>query len=144
MRAPSSAFIPTFLAVVATAGLAVGTVAARQGTATPSGVTVHDWGTFTSVAGQDGRAVEWAPFSGPQDLPCFVSELNPESVKSFNFVNFSPNNDDPGPFPPTASSVPLNGWLPSLRATVRMEAPVLYFYSPVDATASVRVQFPRG
>src|SRR6185295_15827997 len=35
-------------------------------------LTVHEWGTFTSVAGADGTAVEWLPLAGPTDLPCFV------------------------------------------------------------------------
>jgi hypothetical protein len=39
---------------------------------TPVPLTVHEWGTFTSVAGADGQAVRWLPQSGPQDLPCFV------------------------------------------------------------------------
>ena len=34
--------------------------------------TVHEWGTFTSIAGADGMAMEWQPFGGPTDLPCFV------------------------------------------------------------------------
>jgi len=38
----------------------------------PDRLIVHEWGTFTSIAGQDGRAVEWLPQSGPADLPCFV------------------------------------------------------------------------
>lgn len=38
----------------------------------PSRTTVHEWGTFTSIAGADGQAVEWLPLSGPSDLPCFV------------------------------------------------------------------------
>jgi len=25
----------------------------------PDGLTVHEWGTFTSVAGEDGSAIEW-------------------------------------------------------------------------------------
>src|SRR3984957_13094928 len=33
---------------------------------------VHEWGTFTSVAGPDGMALDWQPFGGPTDLPCFV------------------------------------------------------------------------
>lgn len=36
-------------------------------------VVTHEWGTFTSVAREDGTAVEWAPLLGPGDLPCFVS-----------------------------------------------------------------------
>jgi len=35
-------------------------------------VVTHEWGTFTSVAQEDGTAVEWAPLLGPGDLPCFV------------------------------------------------------------------------
>ena len=35
-------------------------------------VTVHEWGTFTSIAGADGNAVEWLPLEGPTDLPSFV------------------------------------------------------------------------
>ena len=35
-------------------------------------LVAHEWGTFTSVAGEDGNAVPWAPLSGPSDLPCFV------------------------------------------------------------------------
>jgi hypothetical protein len=29
-----------------------------------SGLTAHEWGTFTSVAGPDGQAVEWSPLTG--------------------------------------------------------------------------------
>jgi hypothetical protein len=38
-------------------------------------LTVHEWGTFTSIAGPDGRAVEWSPLTGPDDLPCFVERF---------------------------------------------------------------------
>ena len=33
---------------------------------------VHEWGTFTSIAGKDGVALEWRPLNGPNDLPKFV------------------------------------------------------------------------
>lgn len=97
----------------------IGAVAVEQ-TAVAPDLTVHEWGTFTSVTGQDGQAVPWHPISGAPDLPCFVSQLNPLSVK----VDVA--------------------WLPTLRATVRMETPVLYFYSPRDTTVSVKVQFHQG
>jgi hypothetical protein len=42
---------------------------------TLSDLTVHEWGTFTSIAGEDGTAVEWTPLGGPQDLPCFVNRF---------------------------------------------------------------------
>src|SRR5258706_4420396 len=48
-------------------------LAAPASTATdPGPYTVHEWGTFTSIAGPDGHAVEWMPQAGPSDLPCFV------------------------------------------------------------------------
>ena len=37
---------------------------------------VHEWGTFTSVAGEDGRAVQWLPQSGPTELPGFVGRID--------------------------------------------------------------------
>jgi hypothetical protein len=36
-------------------------------------VTVHEWGTFTSVAGEDGVATPWRTYGGREDLPCFVN-----------------------------------------------------------------------
>jgi len=41
----------------------------------PLELTVHEWGTFTSIAGADGRAVEWLPLAGPADLPSFVETI---------------------------------------------------------------------
>jgi len=86
-----------------------------------STLIVHEWGTFTSIAGADGQAVEWRPLSGPSDLPCFVTMLNPNSVKILP-----------------------QGGIPGLKALVRMETPVLYFYSPSAMTARVSVAFPQG
>jgi hypothetical protein len=83
-------------------------------------LTVHEWGTFTSIAGPDGNAVPWRPLSGPSDLPCFVTALNPNSVK-----------------------LPQGGVL-GLKALVRMETPVLYFYAAEPITARVSVGFPEG
>ena len=38
-------------------------------------LVTHEWGTFTSVAGEHGAPVAWAPLTGPSDLPCFVQKL---------------------------------------------------------------------
>jgi len=85
-----------------------------QTPASDANLTVHEWGTFTSIAGKDGRAVVWQPLSGSTDLPGFV-----EHFKSANFK----------------VSVP---------GTVRMETPVLYFYAPHETTVSVRVSLSKG
>ena len=52
--------------------LGVTIYASKVDIATPANLTVHEWGTFTSVAGRDGKAVQWLPLAGPNDLPCFV------------------------------------------------------------------------
>jgi hypothetical protein len=45
------------------------------------GLVAHEWGTFTSVAGEDGSTVQWAPLSGTPDLPSFVKHLSPRNLK---------------------------------------------------------------
>jgi hypothetical protein len=40
------------------------------------GLVAHEWGTFTSIAGADGRAVGWVPQSGPDDLPGFIRRID--------------------------------------------------------------------
>ena len=107
--------------LTATIAGAAAAVSHTQGATGSSSLTVHEWGTFTSIAGPDGQAVEWRPLSGPSDLPCFVTTLNPNSIK-----------------------VNVQGGIPGLKALVRMETPVLYFYSPSAMTARVSVAFPRG
>jgi len=81
---------------------------------TVSDLTVHEWGTFTAIAGKDGRAVEWAPLDTSADLPQFVEHISDANFKL------------------------------GLRGTMRMETPVLYFYSPRDVTVSARVAFSKG
>jgi hypothetical protein len=108
------------LVITAMAGIAaVGPHAV--GVQAGSNLTVHEWGTFTSIAGTDGQAVPWRPLSGPSDLPCFVTTLNPNSIK-----------------------VDSKDGIPGIKALVRMETPVLYFYSPSAMTARVSVAFPQG
>ncbi len=85
---------------------------ARQNS--PSELTVHEWGTFTSISGKDGHAIEWLPLTGSTDLPSFVEHLREPSFKG------------------------------GLRGTIRMETPVIYFYSPRETTLSVKVSFAKG
>jgi hypothetical protein len=80
----------------------------------PSDLTVHEWGTFTSVAGEDGSAVDWDALGCKDDLPGFVND--------FGYRGFK--------------------W--QLTGTVRMETPVMYFYSSRELDAHVKVAFPHG
>jgi hypothetical protein len=77
-------------------------------------LTVHEWGTFTAIAGKDGQAIEWSPLNGSTDLPQFVEHRSDASFKR------------------------------GLRGTIRMETPVLYFYSPGNVTVSVKASFSHG
>ena len=104
----------TRVATLAVFGAAAVAVAAAQAPQLPRPeppLTVHEWGTFTSIAGEDGQAVRWLPQGGQSDLPCFVER---------------------GQFKGAISG------------TVRMETPVLYFYSPRDVTVNVKVGFKNG
>ena len=96
----------------------------------PVDLTVHEWGTFTTVAGADGRAIDWLPLGGPTDLPCFV-----EHFQNRRDFKLSPNQ----PMPLDYAAARANLW-----GKVRMETPVLYFYAPRRTTIGVQVRFPRG
>jgi hypothetical protein len=78
------------------------------------GLVAHEWGTFTAIAGKDGHAVQWAPLIDPAELPAFVEHLSSATFKI------------------------------GLRGTIRMETPVLYFYSPREVNLSVNVAFAKG
>jgi hypothetical protein len=82
-----------------------------------SGLIAHEWGTFTMVAGSHGEPVEWIPVQIVKvepDLPDFVEHFSFNSYKG------------------------------TLRATVRMETPVIYFYSPRETKVSIQVFFCKG
>jgi hypothetical protein len=77
-------------------------------------LTAHEWGTFTAIAGKDGHAAIWLPLTGSTDLPSFVEHFQDADFKG------------------------------GLRGTVRMETPVLYFYTNHATTISVHVSFSQG
>ena len=81
---------------------------------TSSELAVHEWGTFTSISAEDGRPIDWLPLTGSTDLPSFVEHLREPNFKG------------------------------GLRGTIRMETPVIYFYSPREITVSVNVSFAKG
>lgn len=88
----------------------------------PADLVVHEWGTFTSIAGKNGAAIDWRPLNGASDLPKFVYTEDAQKgyretygVKGKNQI-----------------------------ARVRMETPVIYFYTPREMEVSVNVNFPNG
>jgi hypothetical protein len=57
---------PAYLAasVIATEAILTETPAGQDG-----GLTLHEWGTFSSVALEDGSAIDWVVLSGKDELP---------------------------------------------------------------------------
>ena len=107
------------------------TTAVFATTAQTPPVIVHEWGTFTTVAGEDGQAINWLPLGGPTDLPCFVNRFKNRLFKVL------PGGEQEGPIDYETARTALVG-------KVRMETPVVYFYAPGPATVSVSVRFPQG
>jgi hypothetical protein len=85
----------------------------------------HEWGTFTSVQGSDGVQRQWAPAIAT-DLPEFVYS---RAVNNGGFTDVSLAGD---------------AGKDSFQAFVRMETPVIYFYSAIEREVDVRVDFPEG
>ena len=94
----------------------------QKSVSTDNHLVVHEWGTFTSIAGKDGVALEWRPLNGSTDLPKFVHTIQEGDG---GLRHRAIGKDD-------------------LTARVRMETPVLYFYSGVETDVSVKVDFPNG
>lgn len=67
----------------------------------PETFSVHEWGTFTSIAGMDGGAVGWTPLSGRDDLPCFV-DRNDRHLARRLFADSSPGDRNSAPGDPQA------------------------------------------
>lgn len=101
-------------ATVVLLGTLLGSSFRAQEKDTDPGLVAHEWGTFTSIAGNDGLAVRWLPLSGPNDLPGFVEHLRSAGFKL------------------------------GVAGTVRMETPVIYFYSTHRTNVSVHVAFSKG
>jgi hypothetical protein len=121
-------WILSVLVVITAAAVAVTATTNEQ---TPSSLAVHEWGTFTSVAGLDGKPMPWLPLGGPNDLPCFV-----EYYQNLLFKVAGPGA--------LANAIDYNKARAQLLGTIRMETPVLYFYSPKREVVKVGVAFPQG
>ncbi len=91
--------------------------------ATPN-FRLHEWGTFTSVSGSDGRLLEGVE-NDVESLPFFVHSHDPsERMFQGGSKGFAGR--------------PLKG------VTVKMETPVIYFYTDQSFDAEVSVGFNGG
>src|SRR5690242_18891331 len=78
------------------------------GVPTARDLTVHEWGTFTAIAGRDGKPMARRPLVWPSDLPAF--DYKPADAQDAKGLR--------------------HGYqcFKCQEAIVRMETPVLYFY----------------
>ncbi|MEM7396121.1 MAG: hypothetical protein AAF492_27625, partial [Verrucomicrobiota bacterium] len=76
----------------------------------------HEWGTFTTVSRGNGIIMPWQSYEGAADLPDFVHTMAPihRIDKTYSM------------------------------AMVRMETPVVYFYTQTPQTVAVRAKMPAG
>ena len=88
---------------------------------------VHEWGTFTSVSGSNGEFLDGL-YLEEEELPRFVHEIknphDPMMGLKFRGLGLPPNH--------------LKG------VNIKMETPVIYFYSDKERTVDVNVKFKDG
>ena len=117
------------VAALAAAAASVGLPAAGSATASSARLVVHEWGTFTSVAGQAGVSLDWRPLDGEtSDLPSFV----------YTLADVARGTRFPGGLTERERGKA------GREGTVRMETPVVYFYSQVERRVALSVRFPGG
>jgi len=105
--------------------LAVTTLLLTASAAPEKGYVAHEWGTFTSVQGADGKQLDWNPLT-VSELPGFVYHLGNagggERASTLRFL--------------TAKT--------GFVMRQRMETPVIYFYADRPQTVDVDIRFPQG
>lgn len=115
------------LGLVLLAGVGYGVTQTTD--ASTKGMVVHEWGTFTTLHATDGTHLSGLYFDEEQ-LPRFTYQhgdftKRAEAVYNKKGFDISPTNE------------PQN-------VTVKMETPVIYFYSSKSQNATVQVDFPQG
>ena len=111
--------------------------------ATPPPLVVHEWGTFTSMVGSDGKRLTGMHHE-EVGLPGFVYNLGKEQT------GLSLLDHGQGCKGHRCADVPLSfhevipGTPFDFGVTQKMETPVLYFYGAEGTQVHVSVDFPQG
>ena len=92
----------------------------------PTDLVVHEWGTFTTIAASDGTLLNGL-YLDEEPLPGFVNQMWPHYTEKKVSKNYGKGI-----------------YFQPVHVNVKMETPVIYFYSPRSLPVSVRVDFPRG
>ncbi len=111
-------------------------------------LTVHEWGTFTSLVGSNGQAQNGMYYED-EALPDFVHNFgdpkNSLQNAGMNLFAWAPPQDPPPPPSrcPGHPKVPCE-YLFGQMITQKMETPVVYFYSDRSQKVDFNVSFPGG
>ncbi|MFT5466762.1 MAG: hypothetical protein ACI8UO_001862 [Verrucomicrobiales bacterium] len=99
-------------------------------------LVVHEWGTFTSVFGSDGKVLPGLEID---------EERLPQFVYAHDMERGFPQFQVEGAKKPEPGRVFMKGmWRPLHNVTVKMETPVLYFYTDEAVDAEVKIGFEGG
>lgn len=109
------------LGCIASLAAFAGGLTAQEQKPPPADYTVHEWGTFTSMVGRDGIALEGLQHE-EEALPPFVHDL----------------------LQLRQTGVDEDGKLPASHVTQKMETPVIYFHTDAPMRVAVRVWFMDG
>lgn len=108
-----------------------------------TGLIVHEWGTFTSTHSVDGQLQTRQRFVGRTSFPKEVytlvdTTLSKKDKESLPFRTESGYSIEDGTEERAYHGISI------LNDIVRMETPVLYFYTDKELTLDVNVIFPQG
>jgi hypothetical protein len=134
------------VAVALVAALAAPADAGPETAPAAKGLVVHEWGTFTTVAGDDGLALDWRPLAGESDLPSFVYASGGTPSHGLRHGAACATCKHIGCMCGDRCA-PVDGRCKCKGCTVasvRMETPVIYFYAPKEMVVDVGVSFPKG
>jgi len=116
----------------------------------PASLVVHEWGTFTSMQGSNGIALEGLHHE-EEPLPDFVhSQMALRADRAFLAAHPQqpvPPSEPPPPPPPPHPHHPImhKGLdLPVTGVTQKMETPVIYFHTSQPQHVTVHVDFDHG
>lgn len=109
---------------------------------------VHEWGTFTSLVGSDGRT-QHGMYHEDEKLPDFVHPFG--ATQDFPVVRATPPPQppkfplpQPDPCPVISKSCFSHQFFEVNQITQKMETPVIYFYTDQRRDVEVNVKFPEG
>ncbi len=113
-----------------------------------SDFVIHEWGTFSSRVDKNGKQISGQRFEGRTSLPEQVYRLIDQTIATDKNQDekyyYSKNNTGSGYSVGDGTEGDAYTGINIQNDTIRMETPVLYFYSEKELDISIDVKFPNG